>query len=38
MVHYQLKKAMQIPSIWHADGDNRECLEGLFCQHKRIEG
>ena len=32
MVYYRLNQAMQIPSIWNTDGDNRECLEGLFCQ------
>ena len=35
--HYQLNQAMQIPPIWHTDGDNRECLNGLFCQTESVD-
>ena len=37
MAYYRLNQAMQIPSIWHTDGDNRECLEGLFCQDISVD-
>ncbi|MBB3106666.1 hypothetical protein FHS24_001167 [Psychrobacter luti] len=37
MVYYRLNQAMQIPSIWKNDGDNRECLEGLFCQTESFD-
>ncbi len=37
MTYYRLNQAMQIPSIWHTDGDNRECLEGLFCQDISVD-
>ena len=37
MTYYRLNQAMQIPSIWNTDGDNRECLEGLFCQDISVD-
>jgi len=37
MNYYRLNQAMQIPSIWHTEGDNRECLEGLFCQDISVD-
>ena len=36
-IHEQLNQAMQIPPIWHTDGDNRECLNGLFCQTESVD-
>lgn len=37
MTYYRLNQAMQIPPIWHTDGDNRECLNGLFCQTESVD-
>ena len=37
ILYYQLNKAMQIPPIWHTDSDNRECLDGLFCQTESFD-
>lgn len=32
--YYQLDKAMQIPSIWDdSDTNDRQCLDGVFCQN-----
>ena len=36
-IHEQLNQAMQIPPIWNTDGDNRECLNGLFCQTESVD-
>lgn len=37
MTYYRLNQAMQIPPIWHTDGDNRECLNGLFCKTESVD-
>lgn len=37
MTYYRLNQAMQIPPIWHTDGDNRECLNGLFCETESVD-
>lgn len=34
MTYYRLNKAMQIPSSWNTDGDNRDCSNGVICQNE----
>ena len=37
MTYYRLNKAMQIPSSWNTDGDNRDCSNGVICQDERLQ-
>ena len=32
MTYYRLNQAMQIPSFWNTNGDNRDCSNGVICQ------
>ena len=37
MTYYRLNQAMQIPFSWNADGDNRDCSNGVICQDERLD-
>ena len=37
MTYYRLNQAMQIPSSWNTDGDNRDCSNGVICQDERLD-
>ena len=37
MTYYRLNQAMQIPSSWNTDGDNRDCSNGVTCQDERLD-
>ncbi len=37
MTYYRLDQAMQIPSSWNTDGDNRDCSNGVICQDERLD-
>ena len=37
MTYYRLNQAMQIPSSWNTDGDNRDCSNGVICQDERFD-
>ncbi|OXL24596.1 hypothetical protein [Psychrobacter sp. DAB_AL32B] len=37
MTYYRLNQAMQIPSFWNTDGDNRDCSNGVICQDERLD-
>lgn len=36
MTYYRLNQAMQIPSFWNTNGDNRDCSNGVICQDERL--
>ena len=37
MTYYRLNQAMQIPSSWNTNGDNRDCSNGVICQDERLD-
>ena len=37
MTYYRLNQAMQIPSSWNTDGDNRDCSNGVICQDEHLD-
>ena len=37
MTYYRLNQAMQIPSFWNTNGDNRDCSNGVICQDERLD-
>ena len=37
MTFYRLNQAMQIPSFWNTNGDNRDCSNGVICQDESNE-
>ena len=36
MTYYRLNQAMQIPSFWNTNGDNRDCSNGVICQDEHL--
>ena len=37
MTYYRLNQAMQIPSSWNTNGDNRDCSNGVICQDESLQ-
>ncbi|MDE4454415.1 hypothetical protein [Psychrobacter sp. DAB_AL62B] len=37
MTYYRLNQAMQIPSFWNTNGDNKDCSNGVICQDERLD-
>ena len=37
MTFYRLNQAMQIPSFWNTNGDNKDCSNGVICQDISVD-